>query len=142
MSWDKNRRTEAILKEKIAVIVTERLSDPRLGFVTITDVKLSKDKRHARVLFTVLGTPVQRRLSERALADARGHVLEVLGRTLKMRSLPELRFVYDESIEREARMLDLLDHIAAERGDGSLADVPETGTEAEAEPGDPDRPEA
>ena len=102
--------------------MTERLSDPRLGFVTITDVKLTHDKQVARVLFTVLGTPSQRRLSERALADARHHVLEAVGRTLRLRTLPELRFVYDESVERNTRMQELLDQIASERGDVPVAD--------------------
>jgi len=112
MAWDRTERTEALLREKIAIIVLERLNDPRLGFVTITGAKLSKDKRHCKVLFTVLGTPVQRRLSERALQDAAKHIQEVLAPSMHMRNMPELRFVYDESIEKGAKMLDLLDKLA------------------------------
>ncbi len=112
MAWDRTERTEAILREKIAIIVLERLNDPRLGFVTITGARLSKDKRLCRVLFTVLGTPSQRRLSEQALRDAAPHIQEVLAPTLRLRTLPELRFVYDESIEKGAKMMDLLDELA------------------------------
>src|SRR6185503_14484188 len=112
MAWDRTNRTEAILREKVAIIVLERLNDPRLGFVTITGARLSGDKRHCKVFFTVLGTPTQRRLSEAALRDAAPHIQEVLAPTLRLRTIPELRFVYDESIEKTARMHGLLDELA------------------------------
>ena len=117
MAWDRTERTEALLREKIAIIVLERLNDPRLGFVTITGVRLSKDRHHAKVLFTVLGTPTQRRLSERALHDAAKHIQEVLAPAMRLRSMPELRFVYDDSVEKEAKMIDLLDKLASGRED-------------------------
>ncbi len=129
MAWDRKERLEALIKEKVAIIVLERLNDPRLGFVTITGVQLSKDKRYAKVLFTVLGTPNQRRTTERALQDAARHVQEQVAPTLRLRVMPELRFAYDESIEKESRMLDLLEDIAAQRravgpgSDASLADA-------------------
>jgi ribosome-binding factor A len=113
--WDRTERVEALMKERIATIVLERLSDPRLGFVTITGVKLSGDKRLAKVAFTVLGTPAQRRTTERALRDAASHIQQVLAPSMRMRNLPELRFVYDESIEKESKMLDLLGELEAER---------------------------
>ena len=113
--WDRTERVEALMKERIATIVLERLSDPRLGFVTITGVKLSGDKRLAKVGFTVLGTAAQRRTTERALRDAATHIQQVLAPSMRMRNLPELRFVYDESIEKESKMLDLLDGLEAER---------------------------
>ena len=56
MSWDRIRRQEAILREKIAVIILDRLNDPRLGFVTITGCTLSRDKRYCKVKVTVLGS--------------------------------------------------------------------------------------
>ena len=124
MAWDRNERTEALLREKVAIIVLERLNDPRLGFVTITGAKLSRDKRHCRVLFTVLGTPVQRRLSERALQDAAPHIQQVLSRSMRLRSMPELRFAYDESIARESHMLDLLDDLAGRKPEDGAADGP------------------
>jgi len=115
MAWDRSNRTEAILQEKIAIIVLERLNDPRLGFVTITGARLSGDRRHCKVLYTVLGTPTQRRLTEQALRDAAPHIQEVLAPTLRLRTIPELRFVYDESVAKEARMHDLLDELAGRK---------------------------
>lgn len=135
MAWDRKERLEALIKEKVAIIVLERLNDPRLGFVTITGVELSKDKRYAKVLFTVLGTANQRRTSERALQDAARHVQEQLAPTLRLRVMPELRFAYDESIEKESRMLDLLSDIAAQRrsgGPGSEVTLAEAEAAAEA----------
>ena len=113
--WDRTERVEALMKERIATIVLERLSDPRLGFVTITGVKLSGDKRLAKVGFTVLGTAAQRRTTERALRDAASHIQQVLAPSMRLRNLPELRFVYDESIEKESKMLDLLGELESER---------------------------
>ena len=134
--WDRTERVEALMKERIATIVLERLSDPRLGFITITGVKLSGDKRLAKVAFTVLGSAAQRRTTERALRDAASHVQQVLAPSMRMRNMPELRFVYDESIEKESKMLELLDGLQAERGEhgddgaeGGAKDGAEGGTE-------------
>jgi ribosome-binding factor A len=135
MSWNKNARTEALLKERVALVVLEHLSDPRLGFVTITGVELSGDKHHAKVRYTVLGTPAQRRTTGRALKDAAPHIQEVLAPGLHLRLMPELRYVYDGSVETETRMLELLDEIARERagreGEGEVPD-------GEAQDGDAD----
>lgn len=115
MPWDRKQRQEAILREKIAVIVLERLSDPRLGFITITRVELSKDKKIAKVFYTVLGTDSQVRSTTRALADGRGRVQELLAPTLNMRSMPELRFIVDEQVKKESKLLDLIGEVTAER---------------------------
>ena len=136
MAWDRTNRTEAILREKVAIIVLERLNDPRLGFVTITGARLSGDKRHCKIFYTVLGTPTQRRLSEHALRDAAPHIQEVLAPTLRLRTIPELRFVYDESIAKEARMNVLLDELAGKKP-GDAADG-EAAPPDEPEPGDGD----
>lgn len=115
MIWDRKNRLEAILKEKIAVIVQQRLNDPRIGFVTITRTSLSKDRRIATVYYTVLGDEAQRRTTARALADAVPHVQEQLSPTLAARIMPELRFVYDETVERESRLVTLIEDLAEQR---------------------------
>lgn len=117
MTWDRIHRQEAILREKIAIIVLDRLNDPRLGFVTITGVELSRDRRHCRVLYTVLGTESEQRTTARALADAVPRVQELLAPTLETRLIPAIRFDYDESVERESRLLGLMDSLASERGE-------------------------
>ncbi len=127
MSWDRKQRQEAILREKIAVIIIERLSDPRLGFVTITSVELSKDKKIAKVFYTVLGTDAQLRSTARALSDGRGRIQEQLAPTLRMRSMPELRFIFNEQVAKESRLLDLIQDVTSERVDraGVEGELPE-----------------
>lgn len=115
MTWDRKQRLEATLHEKIAVIVQQKLNDPRLGFVTVTGIELSKDRRHAKVLYTVLGSEAQLRTTARALADSVGRIQELLSPTLRARVMPELRFVFDESVERESRLNQIMDELAAER---------------------------
>ena len=115
MPWDRKQRQEAVLREKIAVIVLERLSDPRLGFITITAVELSKDKKIAKVFYTVLGTDAQVRSNSRALADGRARVQEMLAPTLNMRAMPELRFIFNEQVQKESKLLGLIGEVTAER---------------------------
>lgn len=115
MSWDRHERHEAILKEKIAVIVLERLADPRLGFVTITDVELSRDKRHANVSYTCFGTEAQRRTTARALKDGAPRVQELLAPSLTMRLIPQLRFVHDDGVAKESKLLKLIEGVTEER---------------------------
>ncbi len=144
MSWDRKLRQEAILREKIAVIVCERLADPRIGFVTITKVELSKDKKIAKVFYTALGSEGQIRATQRALHDGRGRVQELLAPTLRMRTMPELRFIFDAQVEKESKVRDLIAEVTAEReareAEEAARRAAEGGEGAEApEPdGDPD----
>jgi ribosome-binding factor A len=143
MTWDRKDRQEAILREKIAVIVLERLSDPRLGFVTITGAKLNKDKRVCTVTYTVLGSDTDRRKTARALADACPRIQELLGPTLRMRSMPTVRFVYDETVERESRMLGILGELAAERAErGDVDEISEGDDDSETDAEGDDADEA
>ena len=115
MTWDRIQRQEAILLEKVAVIVLERLNDPRLGFVTITEAKLSRDKHYCTLKYTVLGSESERRKTTRALLDAAPRVRELLAPTLRTRVLPELRFVYDEAVVKESKLRTLIEEVTAER---------------------------
>lgn len=139
MTWDRIQRQEAILLEKIAVLV-QRLNDPRLGFVTITAAKLSRDKRYCTVQFTVMGSESEVSKTTRALAAAAPRVREMLAPSLQSRVLPELRFVMDENVVKESRLRTLIEEVTAERvdraGPDELMDVDtdtDTDTAAEAE---------
>ncbi|MFV0452434.1 MAG: 30S ribosome-binding factor RbfA [Propioniciclava sp.] len=98
--------------EQIKVIIAEqlerRIKDPRLGFVTVTDVRLTGDGREATVFYTVLGDADERASSAAALASARGHLRTVVGRQLGMRFTPTLAFVLDAVPETAAEMDALL----------------------------------
>ena len=103
---------QARLADRIRVILAERLEkglrDPRLGFVTITDVRVSGDLQHASVFYTVLGTEEERVASGAALASATGLLRKEVGRQLGVRLVPTLEFIPDALPENADHIGDLL----------------------------------
>jgi ribosome-binding factor A len=88
-----------------------RLRDPEIGFVTVTDVQVSGDLRHAEVLVSVLGTEAEREQTMNALRRAQAFVRAEVAQVLDLRYAPEIVFLYDHSIERGARIFELLAEI-------------------------------
>jgi ribosome-binding factor A len=97
--------------DRIQVVVAEmlerRIKDPRLGFVTITDVRVSGDTQQASVFYTVLGEDEQVAASAAALESARGLIRAEVGRQLGMRHVPTLEFIHD-ALPDSARHIDEL----------------------------------
>ncbi|HWI32319.1 MAG TPA: 30S ribosome-binding factor RbfA [Microbacterium sp.] len=102
----------ARLSDRIRVILAERLErglrDPRLGFVTITEVKVTGDLQHASVFYTVLGTEEERRSSAEALKAATGMLRSEVGKHLNVRLTPSLEFIADAIPENAHHIADLL----------------------------------
>ncbi len=109
--------------DRIHVIVAEmlerRIKDVRLGFVTITDVRVTGDTQHASIFYTVLGDDEQRLASGVALESARGLIRSEVGKQLGMRHSPTLEFILDALPESAAHIEELLDK--ARRGDAEVA---------------------
>ena len=103
---------QARLADRIRVILAERLDkglrDPRLGFVTITDVRMTGDLQHASVFFTVYGTEQEREDSAAALKAATGLFRTEVGRNIHARLTPSLEFIPDAIPENAAQVADLL----------------------------------
>ncbi|MDT0156911.1 30S ribosome-binding factor RbfA [Microbacterium sp. ARD32] len=103
---------QARLADRIRVILAERLEkglrDPRLGFVTITDVRVSGDLQHASVFYTVLGSDEERVASGAALTSATGMLRKEVGRQLNVRLVPTLEFIPDALPESAGHIADLL----------------------------------
>ena len=103
---------QARLGDRIRVILVERLEkglrDPRLGFVTITDVRVTGDLQHASVFYTVLGSPEEREASAAALRSATGMLRSELGKHLNVRLTPSLEFIPDAIPENADHIADLL----------------------------------
>jgi len=97
-------RIEARILERVAYCVEFELNDPRASFITITKVEVSDDLGSARIYFSVLGTEGDKSRATHMLEDASGFVRKQVGRVLRTRRIPQLRWYYDESIERAARM--------------------------------------
>ncbi len=119
MPTQRQLRVADRLKSEIARILRREVEDPRVGFVTITDVEVSPDLRHARVFFSVLGdSPDRPQEALRGLIRARAFIRKCLADQAELRYAPELAFRYDATAERAQRIETLFHQIAAERGPG------------------------
>jgi ribosome-binding factor A len=110
------------LKNEISEIIAHEVRDPRLGFVTVTGVKVSPDLRHARILISVFGNKEEQRQTIDALADASGFIRRQIGARIKLRYTPELTFAYDESVEQGDRMMQLIEEIKKESPEEGIKD--------------------
>jgi ribosome-binding factor A len=110
----RTERTADTLKEEIAQIVGYELEDPRLTTVTVTDVRLSADKRAARVYVTVAGDEGEHKTALAALKHAAPYVRKQLGLSLNLPRTPEIHFVRDRVEEEGERVDQLLQEIERE----------------------------
>ena len=97
-----NMRAERVgeqMKQEIMDIVNNKVKDPRVGFLTITDVELTNDLSHAKVYLTVLGSNKEIDNTFKALEKAKGFIKSELGSRMRLRIIPDLTFDYDKSIE-------------------------------------------
>ena len=108
MTGRRPQRLAEQIKEEVSLIVAGELEDPRIGFVTVTEAKLSADLRHAKIFVSVLGTDDEIAASLAALNHASGFIRRQLGAALRIRYTPELHFAYDDTIRTAARIEELL----------------------------------
>ena len=101
-------RVGETIREELSVMLLRDLKDPRIGFVTITDVVMSPDLRQAKVYFSRIGSEDERAESLRGLQAAAGFMRRELGHRLALKFAPEIRFFYDESLDTGARIDRLL----------------------------------
>ena len=106
-------RVNQLLKEEISHLLQRELKDPRLGFVTVTEVEVSKDLRAGKVYVSVLGTEEAWRSSLQALESARGFIRNWLSPRLRMRAVPHLSFHPDRSMAHAARIQQVLEELRA-----------------------------
>jgi ribosome-binding factor A len=114
MAGARMRRVDEALREVVAAAVSE-LSDPRLGFITVTGVATSPDLRTAKVFLSVLGDETERDATLDALRSSHGVIQARIAAEMRMRRTPTLTFHYDDTIEKGVRISRLLDE--GEEGD-------------------------
>ena len=102
------RQVGDVVRAELARLLREDLRDPAIGFATITDVEMAEDLRSARVHVSVFGEPGQFKKTVDALNHARGHLRPLVGRNCGLRYAPELHFVEDHTLERGARIEEIL----------------------------------
>ena len=101
-------RVAQMVQQLLGEAFARGMRDPRIGFVTITGVKMSPDLREARVYWAVHGDAEQRKHTAKGLDSARGFVRHEIGSALKLRVVPDVHFSYDEAIDRGDRIERLL----------------------------------
>ena len=121
MQGKRLERVNQLIKEEISMLLQRELKDPRLGFVTVTEVDLTTDLKHAKVYVSVLGSEEQWASSFQALQSARGFVWNWLRRHLDLRATPEIAFRPDRSMEHAAHIQSLLAELRG-KPDGERAE--------------------
>jgi ribosome-binding factor A len=115
MSTGRMRRVDEAMRQVLGDAVAGDLKDPRVGFVTVTDVKTSPDLRHARVYVSVLGAEghasgaVERDATLAGLRSAHGYLQGRVARELHLKHTPTLDFEYDDTTDKAMRVQELLD---------------------------------
>ena len=103
------------IRKELSELVARQVHDPGIGFLTITHVKMTPDLQHARVYYTVIGDDKARKDAQRALGRASGFLRRQIASRVRLRTVPELTFFYDDSIERQDRIERIMLDLQAER---------------------------
>jgi len=109
----RSSRVAEQVQRELAELIRLELKDPRVGLVTLTGVELTPDYAHAKVFYTTLADPSARQDIDAGLRRASGFLRRELGRRIRIHTLPELHFVFDESVERGDRLSRLIDAAVA-----------------------------
>lgn len=130
--YPRSRRIGDQIQRELAQLIREEVKDPRVGMVTVSAVEVTRDIAYAKVFVTVLDPKQDTVEVVKALNGAAAFLRRALSQRMLIRSVPQLQFVHDESIERGARLSSLID--AAVAADAKRAQQPE-GKEGEEENG-------
>ena len=109
MAGSRMRRINEVLREVVGAAISGELSDPRIGFVTVTAVETSPDLRTAKVFVSVLGDSEEREASLEGLRSAHGLIQSRIAGETRMKRTPKLTFHYDDTIEKASRVSELLE---------------------------------
>ncbi|WP_172369681.1 30S ribosome-binding factor RbfA [Sporosarcina jiandibaonis] len=110
MSKRVNRVAEQMKKE-LGEIILQRVKDPRIGFVTVTDVEVTGDLQNAIIFISVLGNDSEKEATLQGLDKAKGFIRTEIGKRIRLRVTPEIEFAFDESIAYGNRIETLLTQV-------------------------------
>jgi ribosome-binding factor A len=114
--YSRTQRVADQMQRELALLIQREVRDPRLGMVTVTAVEVSRDLSHAKVFVTLMNKDSAEdiALNLEILKDSAGYLRMLLGRSMKLRSVPSLHFQYDESVRRGAHLSSLIERAVAE----------------------------
>lgn len=112
--YPRSRRIAEQIQRELSQVIRMELKDPRVtGMITITDVEVTRDQSHAKVFFTIFGDAVRIAETTQGLQRAAGFLRSELAHRLLLRTVPQLEFEYDASVERGVRLSQLIDEAVA-----------------------------
>jgi len=103
-SYSRLDRIDELVRQQVGEILTTRLRDPRIGFVTVTEARTSPDLRHSRIFVSVLGDDEDKERCLEGLKSAASYIRSELGRRVTLRNTPELTFTLDNTAEQAQRL--------------------------------------
>lgn len=104
-------RVTQMLKEEVSKVIHDDLKDPRLGFVTVTRVELTKDLKYAKVYYSIFGSDKEEKSTKEALDNSSGFIRREIARRIQLRFAPEIMFRLDKSAEYSIQIQGVLDQI-------------------------------
>ncbi len=116
MSGARMRRVDEAIREVLADAIPKHVKDPRVGFVTVTDVDTSPDLRHAQVFISAMGADDARLATLKGLESAHGVLQRCIAQQLRMKRTPALRFALDETAARAASIEAIIDETGSTPG--------------------------
>jgi ribosome-binding factor A len=119
MAGGRRERVEELIVREVSDILRREVKDPRIGFVTVTEAEVSPDLRQARVFVSVMGSDEEREAALKGLNSAARFIRGQFGKRVAMRVTPELTFRFDTSIDRGARIFELLEQVRREGAEGT-----------------------
>jgi ribosome-binding factor A len=122
MTVKRAEKVAEAIHEIISALLIKGVKDPRIGFTTITGVKLSDDLHLATVFFSVVGDETEKKSAEKGLNSAKGYLRKEVGRNLRMRYVPDLIFRYDASLDYGQHIDELLDEIISTEHNDDIQD--------------------
>ena len=102
------QRIDSLLQKEISTILQQDISDPKLGFVTVSEVRVSSDYSIARVYVSFLGKNYKKRDGLETLRRSKGYIKSLLAQRLKLRKIPNLEFIVDDSLDRVERIEEIV----------------------------------
>ncbi len=106
------------VQRELADLIRNELKDRRVGMITLTDVEVSQDYAHAKIFYTTLGSEEDNFLTGKGLEHAASFLRSQLSHRLRLRVVPQLHFIYDESVERGIRLSQLIDKAVKQNEQG------------------------
>ena len=114
MAEHRSERLRELIKSEFGSILQRDLKDPRIGFVSVTDVEVSNDYSHVKIFVSIYGDDEAKRLTMEGLESAKGFIRSELGQRIRLRHTPEVHILADNSLERGSRIFELLEKVKQE----------------------------